>query len=70
MKILVAVKRVVDYNVRIRVKSDGSGVDTDNVAMSMNPFDENALEEALKMKQSGIATEVVAVSIGIEHASC
>lgn len=64
MKVLVAVKRVVDYNVRIRVKSDGSGVDTDNVVMSMNPFDENALEEALRMKQAGIAEEVIAVSIG------
>ena len=56
MKVLVAVKRVVDYNVRIRVKSDGSGVDTDNVVMSMNPFDENGLEEALRMKQAGIAS--------------
>ncbi len=64
MKVLVAVKRVVDYNVRIRVKSDGSGVDTDNVVMSMNPFDENAMEEALRMKQDGIADEVIAVSIG------
>jgi electron transfer flavoprotein beta subunit len=64
MKVLVAVKRVVDYNVRIRVKSDGSGVDTDNVVMSMNPFDENGLEEALRMKQAGLATEIVAVSIG------
>ncbi|MGK0269693.1 MAG: electron transfer flavoprotein beta subunit [Cocleimonas sp.] len=66
MKVLVAVKRVVDYNVRIRVKSDGSGVDTDNVVMSMNPFDENGLEEALRMKQAGIATEVIAVSVGDE----
>ncbi len=64
MKVLVAVKRVVDFNVRIRVKSDGSGVDTDNVVMSMNPFDENALEEALRMKQNGIATEIIAVTIG------
>lgn len=64
MKVLVAVKRVVDYNVRIRVKSDGSGVDTDNVVMSMNPFDENGLEEALRMKQAGVASEVIAVSIG------
>lgn len=54
MKVLVAVKRVVDFNVRIRVKSDGSGVDTDNVVMSMNPFDENALEEALRMKPADI----------------
>ena len=64
MKVLVAVKRVVDYNVRIRVKSDGSGVDTDNVKMSMNPFDENAVEEALRMREAGTASEVVAVSIG------
>ena len=64
MKVLVAVKRVVDFNVRIRVKSDGSGVDTDNVVMSMNPFDENALEEALRMKQAGVASEIVAVTIG------
>lgn len=64
MKVLVAVKRVVDFNVRIRVKSDGSGVDTDNVVMSMNPFDENALEEALRMKQTGIASEIIAVTIG------
>ena len=67
MKVLVAVKRVVDYNVRIRVKSDGSGVDTDNVVMSMNPFDENGLEEALRMKQAGVATEVIAVSVGTEQ---
>ena len=67
MKVLVAVKRVVDFNVRIRVKSDGSGVDTDNVVMSMNPFDENALEEALRMKQAGIASEIIAVSIGGEQ---
>jgi len=64
MKVLVAVKRVVDFNVRIRVKLDGSGVDTDNVVMSMNPFDENALEEALRMKQAGIASEIIAVSVG------
>ena len=64
MKVLVAVKRVVDYNVRIRVKSDGSGVDTDNVKMSMNPFDENAIEEALRMREAGIASEVIAISIG------
>lgn len=64
MKVLVAVKRVVDYNVRIRVKSDGSDVDTDNVKMSMNPFDENAIEEALRMKEGGVASEVIAVSIG------
>ncbi len=64
MKVLVAVKRVVDFNVRIRVKSDGSGVDTDNVVMSMNPFDENAMEEALRMKQAGVASEIIAVTIG------
>jgi len=64
MKVLVAVKRVVDYNVRIRVKSDGSGVDTDNVKMSMNPFDENAIEEALRMREAGIASEVIAITIG------
>lgn len=64
MKVLVAVKRVVDYNVRIRVKTDGSGVDTENVKMSMNPFDENALEEALRMREAGNAEEVIAVSIG------
>ena len=66
MKVLVAVKRVVDFNVRIRVKSDGSGVDTDNVVMSMNPFDENALEEAIRMKQDGVASEIIAVSIGTD----
>jgi electron transfer flavoprotein beta subunit len=64
MKVLVAVKRVVDANVRIRVKPDGSGVDLDNVKMSMNPFDENAVEEAVRLKEKAIATEVVAVSIG------
>jgi len=64
MKVLVTVKRVVDFNVRIRVKSDRSGVDTDNVKMSMNPFDENAIEEALRMRESGIASEVIAVSVG------
>src|SRR5262245_6465912 len=64
MKILVAVKRVVDFNVRVRVKPDGSGVDLANVKMSMNPFDEIAVEEALRLKEAGKATEVVAVSIG------
>lgn len=64
MKILVPVKRVVDYNVKIRVKPDGSGVDLANVKMSMNPFDEIAVEEALRIKEAGKATEVVAVSIG------
>ena len=64
MKVLVTVKRVVDYNVRIRVKSDGSGVDIDNVKMSMNPFDENAVEEALRMREAGVASEVIVVSVG------
>jgi electron transfer flavoprotein beta subunit len=64
MKILVPVKRVVDYNVKIRVKSDGSGVELANVKMSMNPFDEIAVEEALRLKEAGKATEVVCVSIG------
>ncbi len=64
MKVLVAVKRVVDYNVKIRVKSDGSGVDTAGVKMSMNPFDEIAVEEAVRLKEKGAATEVVAVSCG------
>jgi len=64
MKILVAVKRVVDYNVKVRVKADGSGVETANVKMSMNPFDEIALEEAVRLKEAGVATEIIAVSIG------
>ena len=68
MKILVAVKRVIDYNVQVRVKSDGSGVETENVKMSMNPPDENAVEEALRIKESGKASEVVIVSIGEEKA--
>jgi len=66
MKILVSVKRVVDYNVRIRVKADGSGVETANVKMSLNPFDEIAVEEAVRLKEKGTATEVVVVSIGVE----
>tara|TARA_Y100001970_G_scaffold294230_1_gene448850 strand:+ start:1067 stop:1816 length:750 start_codon:yes stop_codon:yes gene_type:complete len=66
MKILVAVKRVIDYNVQIRVKSDGSGVETENVKMSMNPPDENAVEEALRIKESGKAEEVIVLSIGNE----
>ena len=66
MKILVAVKRVIDYNVQIRVKSDGSAVETENVKMSMNPPDENAVEEALRVKESGKASEVIIVSIGEE----
>ena len=64
MKILVPVKRVVDYNVKIRVKADGSGVELANVKMSMNPFDEIAVEEALRLKEAGKASEVVVVSIG------
>ena len=68
MKILVAVKRVIDYNVQIRVKEDGSGVVTDNVKMSTNPPDDNAIEEAVKIKESGIATEVVAISVGEDKA--
>ncbi len=65
MKILVPVKRVVDYNVKVRVKSDGSGVDIANVKMSMNPFDEIAVEEAMRLKEKGVATEIVAVSCGV-----
>jgi electron transfer flavoprotein beta subunit len=65
LKILVPVKRVVDYNVKVRVKADGSGVELANVKMSMNPFDEIAIEEAVRLKEAGIATEVVAVSCGI-----
>lgn len=68
MKILVPVKRVVDYNVNIRVKADGSGVDLANVKMSMNPFDEIAVEEALRLREAGVASEVVAVSIGPKEA--
>ena len=68
MKVLVSVKRVVDYNVKIRVKPDGSGVDLANVKMSMNPFDEIAVEEAIRLKEKGIATEIVAVSIGPQQA--
>ena len=65
MKILVPVKRVVDYNVKVRVKSDGSGVDIANVKMSMNPFDEIAVEEAVRLKEKGVATEIIAVSCGV-----
>jgi electron transfer flavoprotein beta subunit len=68
MKVLVAVKRVVDYNVKIRVKADQTGVDLNNVKMSMNPFDEIAVEEAVRMKEKGTATEIVAVSIGVQQA--
>ena len=64
MKVLVAVKRVIDYNVQVRVKSDGTGVETDNVKMSMNPPDENAVEEALRIKESGKASEIIIVSVG------
>ena len=65
MKILVPIKRVVDYNVKVRVKADGSGVDLANVKMSMNPFDEIAIEEAVRLREAGIATEVIAVSCGL-----
>src|SRR5436309_12299180 len=65
MKILVPVKRVVDFNVKVRVKPDGSGVETQNVKMSMNPFDEIAVEEAVRLKEKGVATEIVAVSCGV-----
>jgi electron transfer flavoprotein beta subunit len=67
MKILVPVKRVVDYNVKVRVKADQTGVELANVKMSMNPFDEIAVEEAVKLKEAGVATEVVAVSIGVSQ---
>ena len=69
MKILVPVKRVVDYNVKIRVKADGSGVELANVKMAMNPFDEIAVEEAIRLKEGGKATEIVAVSIGPQQAT-
>jgi len=65
MKVLVSVKRVVDYNVKVRVKSDGTGVDIANVKMSMNPFDEIAIEEAVRLKEKGIVTEIIAVSCGV-----
>ena len=65
MKIVVPVKRVIDYNVKVRVKADQSGVETANVKMSMNPFDEIAIEEAVKLKEAGVATEIIAVSIGV-----
>lgn len=68
MKILVPVKRVIDYNVKVRVKADGSGVDLANVKMSMNPFDEIAVEEAIRLKEKGIASEIVVVSIGVKQA--
>ncbi len=66
MKVLVAIKRVIDYNVKIRVKADGSGVETTNVKMSINPFDEIAVEEAVRLKERGLADEVIVVSIGVE----
>ena len=66
MKILVSVKRVVDFNVKVRVKADGSGVETANVKMSMNPFDEIAIEEAVRLKEAGVASEIVAVSCGVQ----
>ncbi len=67
MKVLVACKRVIDYNVKVRVKADHSGVDLQNVKMSMNPFDEIAVEQAIRLKESGIVTEIVAVSLGVEQ---
>ncbi|MDB5860923.1 MAG: electron transfer flavoprotein beta-subunit, partial [Ramlibacter sp.] len=67
MKVLVPVKRVVDYNVKVRVKSDGSGVDIANVKMSMNPFDEIAVEEAVRLREKGVVTEVIAVSCGVQQ---
>ena len=67
MKILVPVKRVIDYNVKVRVKPDGSGVDLSNIKMSMNPFDEIALEEAIRIKEANKAEEIIAVSIGAEQ---
>ncbi len=68
MKALVAVKRVVDYNVKVRVKADGSDVDIGNVKMSMNPFDEIAVEEAVRLKEAGKVSEIVAVSLGKRNA--
>jgi electron transfer flavoprotein beta subunit len=67
VRIIVAVKRVVDYNVKVRVQSDGTGVDIANVKMSMNPFDEIAVEEAVRLKEAGVATEVIAVSAGVRQ---
>jgi electron transfer flavoprotein beta subunit len=67
MKVLVPVKRVIDYNVKVRVKADQSGVDLANVKMSMNPFDEIAVEEAVRLKEAGTATEVIAISMGPEQ---
>ena len=67
MKVLVPVKRVIDYNVKVRVKADGSGVDLANVKMSMNPFDEIAVEQAIRLREAGVATEVIVVSIGVKQ---
>jgi len=67
MKVLVAVKRVIDYNVKVRVKSDGTGVELANVKMSMNPFDEIGVEEAIRMKEAGTASEVIAISLGVQQ---
>src|SRR5690349_21265824 len=67
MKVLVGVKRVVDFNIRIRVKADGSGVELANVKMSMNPFDEIAVEEAVRLKEKGVANEVIAVTVGTDQ---
>ncbi|MBY0432324.1 MAG: electron transfer flavoprotein subunit beta/FixA family protein, partial [Rhodospirillales bacterium] len=69
MKVLVAVKRVVDFNVKIRVKADGSGIDLANVKMSMNPFDEIAVEAAVRLKEKGVASEIVVVSLGAAQAA-
>ena len=69
MKVIIAVKRVIDYNVKIRVKSDNSGVETANVKMSMNPFDEIAVEEAVRLKEAGIASEIIAISMGTYQSS-
>ncbi|SFY34636.1 Electron transfer flavoprotein domain-containing protein, partial [Paracoccus pantotrophus] len=69
MKLLVPVKRVIDYNVKARVKADGSGVDLANVKMSMNPFDEIAVEEAIRLKEKGQAEEIIAVTIGVKQAA-
>ncbi|WP_415873795.1 electron transfer flavoprotein subunit beta/FixA family protein, partial [Burkholderia ubonensis] len=68
MKVLVAVKRVADANVKVRAKADGSGVDLANIKMSINPFDEIAVEEAVRLKEAGVATEIVAVSVGAAQA--
>jgi electron transfer flavoprotein beta subunit len=67
MKVLVPVKRVIDYNVKVRVKADGSGVDLANVKMSMNPFDEIAVEEAIRLREKGVATEIIVVSVGVKQ---